>query len=100
MAIYRLSPSPNFGVGEVVYETWQDGFTPEECDRIIQYGESLSPQDSVVGLDEDSQEEVYDYFLEDAETDDITAAHDEFDGDYSENELRLMKIKFMSEMAN
>lgn len=51
-------------------------------------------------LDEDSQEEVYDYFLEDAETDDITAAHDEFDGDYSENELRLMKIKFMSEMAN
>ena len=29
---------------------------PEECDQIIRYGESLSPQDSVVGLDEDSQE--------------------------------------------
>ena len=56
MSIYRLSPSPNFGVGEVLYETWQEGFTPEECDRIIRYGESLSPQDSVVGLDEDSQE--------------------------------------------
>ena len=43
-------------MGEVLYETWQEGFTPEECDRIIRYGESLSPQDSVVGLDEDSQE--------------------------------------------
>ena len=61
---------------------------------------TLGLQDLNEILDEDSQEEVYDYFLEDAETDDITAAHDEFDGDYSENELRLMKIKFMSEMAN
>ena len=51
-------------------------------------------------LDDDSQEEIYEYFLEDAETDDISVAHEEFDGDYSEDELRLMKIKFMSEMAN
>ena len=51
-------------------------------------------------LDEDTQQEIYDYFLEDAESDDISAAYDEFDGDYSEEELRLMKIKFMSEMAN
>ena len=51
-------------------------------------------------LDEDTQQEIYDYFLEDAESDDINAAYDEFDGDYSEEELRLMKIKFMSEMAN
>ena len=49
---------------------------------------------------EDAQEEVYDYFMEDAETDNIKEAFDEFDGDYSEEELRLMKIKFMSEMAN
>ena len=51
-------------------------------------------------LDEDTQQEIYDYFLEDAESDDISAAYDEFDGDHSEEELRLMKIKFMSEMAN
>ena len=51
-------------------------------------------------LDEDTQQEIYDYFLEDAETDDISTAYDEFDGDYSEEELRLIKIKFMSEMAN
>ena len=51
-------------------------------------------------LDEDTQQEIYDYFLEDAESDDISAAYDEFEGDFSEEELRLMKIKFMSEMAN
>lgn len=51
-------------------------------------------------LDDDSQEEIYDYFMEDAESDDIAVAVEEFDGDYSEDEIRLMKIKFMSEMAN
>jgi ATP-dependent DNA helicase RecQ len=50
-------------------------------------------------LDQDAQEEIYEYFSE-AETDDLTEAHNEFDGDYSEEELRLMWIKFMSEMAN
>lgn len=50
-------------------------------------------------LDEDVQDEIYEYFSE-AETDDLKAAHDEFEGDYSEEELRLMRIKFMSEMAN
>jgi ATP-dependent DNA helicase RecQ len=51
-------------------------------------------------MDEDSQKEIYAYFLEDAETDNIKDAYDEFEGDFSEEELRLMKIKFMSEMAN
>ncbi|HTO37333.1 MAG TPA: DNA helicase RecQ [Brumimicrobium sp.] len=50
-------------------------------------------------LDEDNQEEIFDYFYE-AETDSIEAAYNEFDGDYSEEELRLMRIKFMSEVAN
>jgi ATP-dependent DNA helicase RecQ len=50
-------------------------------------------------LDQENQEEIYDYF-KDAETDDLTSAYKEFDGDYSEEELRLMRIKFMSEMAN
>lgn len=50
-------------------------------------------------LDHDVQEEIYDYFSE-AETDDLTEAYHEFDGDYSEEELRLVHIKFMSEMAN
>jgi ATP-dependent DNA helicase RecQ len=50
-------------------------------------------------LDVDNQEEIYDYFSE-AETDSLAEAFDEFDGDYTEEELRLMRIKFMSEMAN
>lgn len=50
-------------------------------------------------LDEDNQDEIYEYFSE-AETDDLIEAYNEFDGDYSEEELRLMRIKFMSEMAN
>ncbi len=50
-------------------------------------------------LDPENQEEIYDYFSE-AETDDLTAAYHEFDGNYTEEELRLMRIKFMSEMAN
>lgn len=50
-------------------------------------------------LDEDQQEEIYDYFME-AESDDIKSALDEFDGDYDDEELRLMRIKFISEVAN
>ena len=50
-------------------------------------------------MDEDEQEEIYEYFRE-AETDNLKEAFDEFDGDYDEDQLRLMRIKFMSEMAN
>ena len=50
-------------------------------------------------LDEDQQEEIHEYFME-AETDEIQVALDEFDGDYDEDELRLMRIKFINEVAN
>ena len=50
-------------------------------------------------LDDEEQEEIYDYFRE-AETDDLAKAHSEFDGDYDEDQLRLMRIKFTSEMGN
>lgn len=50
-------------------------------------------------LDEDQQEEIHDYFLE-AETDKIDEAMSEFDGDYEEEELRLYRIKFISDVAN
>ncbi|QMU64795.1 MAG: RecQ family ATP-dependent DNA helicase [Flavobacteriaceae bacterium] len=50
-------------------------------------------------LDEDQQEEIYNYFME-AENDKIQNALDEFGGDYEEEELRLMRIKFISEVAN
>jgi len=51
-------------------------------------------------LDEDQKEEIFDYFKEDAETDSIEEALGEFDGSYEEEELRLMRIKFLSDLAN
>ncbi|NNE32685.1 MAG: DNA helicase RecQ [Winogradskyella sp.] len=50
-------------------------------------------------LDEDQQEEIHDYFME-SESDKIADAIEEFDGDYDDEELRLYRIKFMSEVAN
>jgi len=50
-------------------------------------------------LDEDQQEEIHEYFME-AESDKISDAVEEFDGDYEDEELRLYRIKFISEVAN
>ena len=50
-------------------------------------------------LDEEQQEEMHEYFIE-AENDEIEAAMEEFDGDYDTEELRLYRIKFISEVAN
>ena len=50
-------------------------------------------------LELESQEEIMEYFRG-SETDDIETAHQEFGGDFSEEELRMMRIKFMSEIAN
>lgn len=51
-------------------------------------------------LDEDRQDEVYDYFRT-AESDSVEEAMDALGGDeYTEEEIRLMRIRFMSEMAN
>ncbi len=50
-------------------------------------------------LDEDQQEELHEYFLE-AKSDSIEEAMEEFDGDYDTDELRLYRIKFMSEVGN
>jgi len=50
-------------------------------------------------LDEDQQEEIHEYFIE-AENDKIDEAMNEFDGDYEVEELRLYRIKFISEVAN
>jgi ATP-dependent DNA helicase RecQ len=50
-------------------------------------------------LDDEQQEELHEYFME-TETDDIEAAMVEFDGDYEDEELRLYRIKFISEVGN
>lgn len=72
----------------------------DEIEMIVQSGTRVNINYYIDDmLDDGEQEEIYEYFS-DAETDDLKEAYDEFDGDYSEEELRLMRIKFMSEMAN
>ena len=51
-------------------------------------------------MDEDKVEDIYLYFKEDAETDSLDAAIDELGSEYSEEEIRLVRIKFISEVAN
>ena len=50
-------------------------------------------------FDEDQIEELRDYFME-ADSDDLNLALDEFDGDYEDEELRLFRLKFISEVGN
>ena len=50
-------------------------------------------------LDDDKVDDIYEYFKE-SETDDIEEAIDELGDDYTEEEIRLVRIKFISEMAN
>ena len=50
-------------------------------------------------LDEDAMEEIYDYF-KNSDTDNIDIAVGELHGEYSEEEIRLVRIKFISEMGN
>lgn len=49
-------------------------------------------------LEEENKDEIFEYFQE-AENDKISYAFEEFEGDYTENELRLMRIKFYSDMG-
>jgi len=50
-------------------------------------------------MDEDHVEDIYAYFKE-SETDDLESAIEELGSDYTEEEIRLIRIKFLSEMAN
>ncbi|WP_085535403.1 DNA helicase RecQ [Massilibacteroides vaginae] len=50
-------------------------------------------------VDEDHIEDIYEYF-KDSETDGLEDAIEELGGDYTEEEIRLVRIKFLSEMAN
>lgn len=50
-------------------------------------------------LDEEQQEEIMDYFM-DASSDNISEAFDEFEGDYAEEDLRLMRLKLHSKHGN
>jgi ATP-dependent DNA helicase RecQ len=72
----------------------------KEMEQIVYSGTKLNIKywiDEI--LDDDQQDEIQEYFM-DSETDKIEDALKEFDGDYDIEELRLMRIKFISEVAN
>ena len=50
-------------------------------------------------MDDDHVDDIYDYFRE-SDTDSLDAAQDELGPEYSEDEIRLVRIKFLSEQAN
>lgn len=72
----------------------------KEMEQIVYSGTKLNIKYWIDDLlDEEQQEEIHDYFME-SESDNIENALKEFEGDYDINELRFMRIKFISEVAN
>ena len=51
-------------------------------------------------LDDDHVEDIYEYFREEAKSDSLKEALDELGDEFEEEEIRLVRIKFLSEMAN
>ncbi len=72
----------------------------KEMEQIVYSGTKLNIKYWIDELlDDDQQEEIQDYFME-SESDKIEEALKEFDGEYDIDELRLMRIRFISEVAN
>ncbi|MCG8411144.1 MAG: DNA helicase RecQ [Bacteroidales bacterium] len=74
----------------------------DEIESIVQSGTRLNIDYYInEAIDEDKQEDIYEYFREEAETESIEAALEELgEEDYSEEEIRLIRIKFFSELGN
>ena len=72
-----------------------------EIEAIVNSGTRLNIQYYLSGyMDEDKIEDIYLYFKEDAESDSLDEAIEELGGDYTEEEIRLVRIKFLCEVGN
>ncbi len=72
----------------------------DEIDIIVNSGTKINIDYYLNSImDEDQVDDIYEYFME-SDSDSIDDAMDEFDGEFSEEELRMVRIKFMSEVAN
>ena len=72
----------------------------DEVEAIVYSGTKININyflDEVV--DEDNQEDIFEYFKE-SESDDLNLAIEELGSDYTEDEIRLIRIKFLSELGN
>lgn len=74
----------------------------KEIEAIVNSGTKLNI-DYYIGevMDEDHMQDIYDYFMEEAETESIEVAMSKLgESDYTEEEIRLVRIKFLSELGN
>ena len=72
----------------------------DEVDAIVYSGTKLNIDYFLEEvMDEDHVDDIYDYFME-SETDDLDVAMKELGNEYEEEEVRLVRIKFLSEKAN
>ena len=73
----------------------------DEIEAIVYSGTKLNINYYIDSeIDQDIQTEIYDYFINESETGDVEQAIKELGDDYSENEIRLVRIKFLSEYGN
>ena len=88
--IEEIADSKNLSMEELI----------EEIEHICYSGTKLN-LDYYINqiLDDGKQDEIYDYFMT-AKNDNMAEAVAYFDEDYTEEELRLMRVKFLSEVAN
>ncbi|WNJ15967.1 DNA helicase RecQ [Pontibacter sp. G13] len=72
----------------------------EQVEQIVYSGTKLNINYYIEDqIDEDKEDEIFDYFMN-AETDDLAAAENSLGIDYSREEIRLVRIKFMAEVGN
>ena len=72
-----------------------------EIEAIVSSGTKLNLDYYIENnLDQDIIEEIYRYFKEDATSDDVQAAIEALGPDYYENEVRLVRLKFLCEIAS
>lgn len=72
----------------------------DEVEAIVYSGTKLNIDYFIEDVvDDEHVDDIYDYFME-SDTDDLNTAVDELDGGYTEEEIRLVRIKFLSEQAN
>ena len=72
-----------------------------EIENIVEYGTRLNLDYYIkANLDEDVVEDIYDYFRDEAQSDSVADAIEALGPDYEEIEIRLVRLKFLSEVAN
>ena len=73
----------------------------DEIEAIVYSGKKLNLNYYIEQtLDDDVVDEIFDYFKEEAESDSLADAMEELGSDYDEMEVRLVRIKFLCEVAN